>query len=323
MITRKPTINETFPDVIINNGTLFTALNLLNVPWRDDIDGLSLDTEYFYNISGQKSISPLLNRVLDSKSVLSTTDITLLANTLYNLHITKWNKLYNTLSLVYNPISNYDMTETEEISGENANTLSRTGTIGTQSSETATGSGTGSTDSDIYGFNSSSAVNDSTVDTTTSNTNSASGSTTTTNNLTDTTNGTNSTERTLTRSGNIGVTTSQQMIQAERDLWLWEFIYKVVFPDVDKFLTIQTYSRAGVVYSGGSSQGGGTGSDTTAILNAIVEATNAINTNTYNVTSNLATKTDVTNAVTSINDNTNTGVNNIRNDITGVSTDEY
>ena len=46
---------------------------------------------------------------------------------------------------------------------------------------------------------------------------------------------------TLTRSGNIGVTTSQQMIQSERDLWIWNFFNDVVFKDLDKALTIQVY----------------------------------------------------------------------------------
>ena len=46
---------------------------------------------------------------------------------------------------------------------------------------------------------------------------------------------------TLTRSGNIGVTTAQQMIESERNLWLWNFFYKVVFPDVDKVLTLSIY----------------------------------------------------------------------------------
>ena len=45
----------------------------------------------------------------------------------------------------------------------------------------------------------------------------------------------------LSRSGNIGVTTSQQMIQSERDLWLWDFFHTVIFPDVDKILTIPIY----------------------------------------------------------------------------------
>lgn len=45
----------------------------------------------------------------------------------------------------------------------------------------------------------------------------------------------------LTRSGNIGTTTSQMMLQSERDLWVWNFFYKVVFPDVDYMLTIPVY----------------------------------------------------------------------------------
>lgn len=45
----------------------------------------------------------------------------------------------------------------------------------------------------------------------------------------------------LTRSGNIGVTTSQQMIQSERDLWMWNYFTDVVFPDVAKVLTLRIY----------------------------------------------------------------------------------
>jgi hypothetical protein len=46
---------------------------------------------------------------------------------------------------------------------------------------------------------------------------------------------------TLTRRGNIGVTTSQQMLQSERDLWVWNFFRDVVFPDLDYILTIPVY----------------------------------------------------------------------------------
>lgn len=45
----------------------------------------------------------------------------------------------------------------------------------------------------------------------------------------------------LTRSGNIGVTTSQQMIQSERELWMWNYFTDVVFPDVAKVLTLRIY----------------------------------------------------------------------------------
>ena len=49
------------------------------------------------------------------------------------------------------------------------------------------------------------------------------------------------TERNLTRSGNIGVTTSQQMIQSERELYIWNFFLDVVFPDLDKIFTLKCY----------------------------------------------------------------------------------
>lgn len=46
---------------------------------------------------------------------------------------------------------------------------------------------------------------------------------------------------TLTRSGNIGVTTSQQMITQERELQMWNYFHMVVFPDLDRVLTIPIY----------------------------------------------------------------------------------
>lgn len=46
---------------------------------------------------------------------------------------------------------------------------------------------------------------------------------------------------TLERSGNVGVTTSQQMLESERNLWIWSFFRDIVFPDLDKILTIPIY----------------------------------------------------------------------------------
>lgn len=63
---------------------------------------------------------------------------------------------------------------------------------------------------------------------------------------TDTEEGTTSGERnttlthSLTRHGNIGVTTSQQMIESERSLWLWKF-FDHVFRDLDSVLTSPIY----------------------------------------------------------------------------------
>lgn len=46
--------------------------------------------------------------------------------------------------------------------------------------------------------------------------------------------------RTLTRSGNIGTVTAQDMILQEREVALFEF-FDIVFKDLDRFLTIDTY----------------------------------------------------------------------------------
>lgn len=45
---------------------------------------------------------------------------------------------------------------------------------------------------------------------------------------------------TLTRSGNIGVTTSQQMLESSIKLWEWSF-FETVFKDLDQILTLDTY----------------------------------------------------------------------------------
>lgn len=60
---------------------------------------------------------------------------------------------------------------------------------------------------------------------------------------TDTESGTDTHTRnyTLRRHGNIGVTTSQQLLQSERELWLWNYFRNVVFPDVDRVLTSPIY----------------------------------------------------------------------------------
>lgn len=124
----------------------------------------------------------------------------------------------------------YNLTETD------------TGTVGTQGSDTGTqstqGSNTGTvgtqgSNTGTQGISGSDTGTQSTQGTDTgTQTNVASGSDTSTRNYQ------------LTRSGNIGVTTSQQMLQSERDLWMWSFFYDVVFPDVDTVLTIPIYAEA-------------------------------------------------------------------------------
>ena len=113
------------------------------------------------------------------------------------------------------------------MSDQSEQTKTETGTESTQSTTATTGTETTRTTTATTG-NDTETYNATDTDT---------GTKTHANSGTDSEEG----ERTLTRYGNIGVTTSQQMLQAERDLWVWNYIENVVFPAVDEVLTIQTY----------------------------------------------------------------------------------
>ena len=45
---------------------------------------------------------------------------------------------------------------------------------------------------------------------------------------------------TTTRSGNIGVTTTQAMLTAEREVWMWNF-FDQVYKDIDSVLSLPFY----------------------------------------------------------------------------------
>lgn len=239
---KNPKLIDVFGDVMTDGG-IFTKLNLLDVPWSSDVDAVTLDLDYFYNTSGQKTVSPLVRRFLNGTDKITDVQKTLLANVIYKMYIKNWNKEYAVLGFDYDPISNYDSTEHETIESENANTRANTGTQSMAGNGSSNSTSTGSGESDVYGFNSSTAVKDSESSTSSTNGTTTTDSTTRTDNLSESQSGSGTVERSLTRKGNIGVTTSQQMLQSEIELWKWKFFYDIVFPDLDEILTTMTYSR--------------------------------------------------------------------------------
>lgn len=262
----RPHVNDCIPNGVLGQG-MFSALQALDVPWKDENISTSLDLEYHGNFSGDKYISPLLYKLLpDDSSELSADTITQIAQAIYNLNIRNWDKLWSTLTFNYDPIENYRMMEQmtdDETVTEYGKTRTRTDNLSQQRVDNLTHSKTGTesderdrtdaTANDIYGFNSSDAspadksdvtVNDDNTHTyAVTDTDTGTETTTNTGTQADAETGSDTQTRnyTLTRSGNIGVTTSQQMIQSERDLWLWNFFYDIVFPDIDRILTIQIY----------------------------------------------------------------------------------
>ena len=120
------------------------------------------------------------------------------------------------------------------------------------------GSATNNNQNGIWGFNSSTSVPSDMSDGTLTNEN------TTTRDLTETETGTDTTDHTntdtynrsytetgtdttagtssrkLTRTGNIGTNTFQNLLQQERNIWMYDF-FEQVFKDVDSVLTIPIY----------------------------------------------------------------------------------
>ena len=316
-------LNDVFPLAIIGQGIFDSMNQIQDLPFP--VSPLIMDIEYFGNVSGNKIVSPLIDRIV-SEDEITPTEKNTISSIIIAMYYEKWEKLYHTFELEYNPIQNYDMVETmtnDETVHEYGKTVQRTDNLthaktGTETetdnlteqrtdnlsaqrtdnlsksvdrsvtethntTDTETPNLTNNTNNKIFGFNSSVGVDSDsqemvstgtttntktgTVGTETDETETNTGTQTTLNTGTQTNNKTGTVEMShnvtdrdtgtqdtvsggtdtdtrnylLRRSGNIGVTTSQQMIQAERDLWMWDFFHSVVFPDVDRVLTIPIY----------------------------------------------------------------------------------
>lgn len=237
MLTNPMTrLNDVFSDWLAEGG-IFTYLNGFDVPWKDDEIETELDLEYHGNVSGEKIVSPLVRRVCYSDT-LTEEEKTVLARTIYTIHNANWAKQWETMLFEYNPIENYrmveNMTDDEKVT-EYGKTSTRTDNL----TDTVTPNITNDVDNSTHGFNSSDAVStdESSSHTTGTNTNTHTG----TQGYVDGGTDTETRNYELTRSGNIGTLTTQKMIESERNLWVWNFFENVVFPDVDRVLTIPIY----------------------------------------------------------------------------------
>lgn len=227
------TLNSVYPEWVTKG--IFSYLNALEVPWKNDVSANQLDIIYHGSRSGNKIIGSLIENYLDNNTVSDDNKI-IIAQAIYTIYIKNWNALYKTLSLEYNPIENYSMTETENVQDTHKGTLESNGNNTNTYTETTLVNDT--SNNQLWGFNSTDSVNsdkqtgdttrdvESTMDSTHKNTDRE------TKDITS--------DRTLKRSGNIGVTTSQQMIESERQLWLWNF-FESVFSDIDKILVLKIY----------------------------------------------------------------------------------
>ena len=194
-------LNEIQPVIDNDHKGIFEIIQSLNIfTWLDSTKALNLDYEYYYNHSGEKYLAPItLKFYYDNEP----TYLSKLASIITNKFKDKWDKIYEAfIHSDYNPIENYSMEENENVGSEIVNDTDA--------------------NQNVFGFN----------------TDSENGVPQTINSAKTTTSGDyEKNKRKLTRSGNIGVTTSQQMIQSEIDLRQYN-LYDQMMEDVDSVMCL-------------------------------------------------------------------------------------
>ena len=210
---------EHFPSYMVGGG-IFVHLD--GMPWYEDVDDLtSLDIEYFGNHSGLKQSSALIEKMTCFKDDGQIDDVEMqrLVQIIKNKFLHSWVKMWDAIHMTYNPLDNYDMTET---------TTPRVVRTTKQNTDVETKD---DASNDVYGFNSTNPVHDS-----------KSGNTQITkgnanNNYTETS---TTGEDVLIRRGNIGVMTSAQLLSGELEVRKQHF-FDFVYDDIDTILTRKTW----------------------------------------------------------------------------------
>lgn len=230
----EPILRDVFNGWNTGSGIFNYLAQITDLPWKDveTVDNTVLDIAYFGNHSGAKFCAPIVKFSIDAETgfVPEAARITI-ANILISKYYQNWKHLWDTNVAVYTPIHNYDMTETRYL--KTADSMSEKGN---SNSEDVTEHGRTQTEMDYkYGLNTDteSPKPSDKIHTT------EGGDTTTTSENTNQRNrvGAGEEEETINRAGNIGVTTTQKLIEEERNLWLWNF-FDQVFNDLDRELAL-------------------------------------------------------------------------------------
>ena len=212
------------------------------------LDGISQEI-FFKNFD--KDVSPVVESYLEIFNIdlatMTSAQNTLYIRFLFSKYFDKWQKLWaNVFMQTYNPIWNVDgeesTTRTYEYGKKNTETKDFTIEHGRDSTDTETVTDN-ITDNDVYGFNSSSPVGAS------KSTNNGERETVYSGADTDTHSGTDSfqesgvdTERiTNTRGGNIGVTSTQNMLNQEVDFRSVFNYFEIVGNDIIRELAVNVY----------------------------------------------------------------------------------
>ena len=234
-VSNIPLLREAFADWKIGYG-IFDALEFIgaDLPWKDSAESITLDIEYFGNRSGGKLVAPVIMNLLGEATELTESDRVLLARIIWTKFGEPWKHLWATNEISYNPIHNYNMSDVRTlVRGDSASRV--------DSGETSQSTEHGKTNDTLFstfGMNSigedgkpsdKSHSEDGGEDVTSGEDSRKSDSV-----------AARSETETTNRSGNIGVTTTQQMMESERNLWMWNF-FDQVYKDIDSVLSLPIY----------------------------------------------------------------------------------
>lgn len=230
----EPILRDVFNGWNTGSGIFSYLSQIADMPWKDveTVYDEVLDIAYFGNHSGAKFCAPIVKLSIDAETgYVTTAGRTTIAKILVSKYLNNWKHLWETNVAVYNPIHNYDMTENRNLI--TADSMSENG--GSEGSDTTTHGRTNTETDYKYGLNTltDDPKPSDRIDST------EGGETSNTSENSDHRNrvGAGEENEVTHRAGNIGVTTTQKLIQEDRDLWIWNF-FDQVFNDLDRELAL-------------------------------------------------------------------------------------
>lgn len=237
----EPILRDVFDGWVTGNGIFSYISTVAHMPWEDveTVYDEVLDIAYFGNHSGGKFCAPIVKLVLNEDGVVPSSARETIAKILVSKYLPNWQHLWYTNEAVYSPIHNYDMTENRVLKKADSEAV-KAEHSGSQVDEYSNESRETDYKFGIDTVKTNPQPSDR-IDSTVGNTNRMNKEASDTQNKV----GAEEEEEEIRRAGNIGVTTTQKLIQEERELWIWNF-FDQVFNDIDRELALMFHDSCRV-----------------------------------------------------------------------------
>lgn len=216
--------------------------------WLPDDDGTlrQIENYYYFSWSGDKYVSPLIEKFYDEH--LGITHETEIAQMFYATHNMKLTKLWNDYVAEYKAINSYDVHEELDYLHSGQNEVTNSGHDKNTRSGSIKESGTVQDTRQVYPYNGDVAKNESIVTSVKGPTAGTEPLTTFDNVLDDFEHGKKSTgidaavdDLDTHKYGNLGILPIARILGEDIELWKMDFYTTILFPMLDRFLTLPIY----------------------------------------------------------------------------------